>query len=189
MLRRVVNVMPLLSGLSSVFSMAGCVSASAHFIKTNAAYHALAPSVAPKVFVDQPPDVDFGSVGLIEVQGPVTASTDSLITSARRKGVEEGCNVLVSEVIFENRTTTAEGSSGPPISRPSGIATWLFTCGVFDSNYLRDENERLAAAKVREVIAREYGEPVCSMEKLTGTSIAKKVCRIPGSAARMTVVH
>ncbi len=189
MLRRALNVMPLLIGLPSVFSMTGCISASAHFIKTNPAYRALAPSLAPKVFVDQPPDVDFGSVGLIEVQGPVTASTDAFITSARRKGVEEGCDVLVSEVIYENRTPTAAGSSGAPMSRPNGIATWLFTCGVFDSNYLRDENEWLAAAKVREIVAREYGEPVCSMEKRTGTSIAKKVCRIPGSAASMTVVH
>jgi len=96
------------------------------------------------------------------------------MNTAVSKATELGCDVLVHQALYEGR----QGWRG---SHPNGVASWLFTCGVFDAAKQTEETARLADATAWEIVRREYGEPVCANQFPTGSQMVRYICRLPGA--------
>jgi hypothetical protein len=105
---------------------------------------------------------DFTPVGIIEVQGPISTPANSLVAMAVTRGSEAGCDALVSQAAYEDRTVRATGLSiESRRNAANGIATWLFTCGVSGATrHPIQQNEKIAAATVRKIVRSEYGEKI-----------------------------
>ncbi len=150
----------------------GCMGTKASFIQSDKSFQAR-PGTAPPMVVDKALEPRFAPVGIVEVRGPVTAPTDDLMKAAVSEGTQIGCDVLVHQALYEQR-------SGVRRRRLNGVASWLFTCGVLDPAKSTAESERLADATLKEIIQYEFGEPICDDEDSTGTHIPSTICRLPG---------
>jgi len=164
-------------GLALLLLCAGCIARTARFTQSDASFRPQAGSTPPKVYIGREPDTSFTSVGIVEVRGPVTASKDDFLDEAVSKGTQLGCDVLVHKALYEIRSgSRAWGSSGSPAVRPtrSGVAAWLFTCGVADHGTPAQKAASDGVAK--QIVQAEFGETVCSTEPITGTHLRKDVC-------------
>src|SRR5262244_1275957 len=139
-----------------------CMANTTRFVQSDKSFQARRGTAPPRVFLEEAPKAAFASVGIVQVQGPVTATRESLMSAAVSKATELGCDVLVHQALYEGR----QGWRG---SQPNGVASWLFTCGVFDAAKQTEETARLADATAWEIVRREYGEPVCANQAPTGS--------------------
>ena len=153
---------------------AGCMARTARFVQSDKSFRAQPATTPPKVFIDGGPQTPFASVGIVEVKAPVTATREALINAAISEATELGCDILVHEALYEAR-------QGSRFRYPNGVATWLFTCGVFDAARQTEETARLADAAAEEIVRSEFGEPVCAKQDPTGSHIPRKICRLPGA--------
>ena len=162
---------------------AGCIGTTSRFVQSDKSYQAKPRTAPPQVFVQRVPAKPFASVGIVQVQAPVTAPTETLIKAAIVEGTKLGCDVLVHEALYEQRRGT------PRRKFANGVASWLFTCGVFDVTRRPQETAQLADAAAEEIVRSEFGEIVCASEERTGSHIPRRVCRLPGAYQAVTIVH
>ncbi len=151
----------------------GCMGTTASFIQSDKGFQARPGTFPPEVFVDQAPQTRFAPVGIVEARGPVTVPAANLMKAAVSEGTALGCDVLVHQALYEQR-------SGVRRRHLNGVASWLFTCGVLDPAKPTAEGERLADATLKEIIQYEFGEPVCDDEDPTGSHIPNTICRLYG---------
>lgn len=154
----------------------GCAHSTSRFIQSDPAFHAQAASTPPKLFIEEAPTTPFAPVGVVQIQGTMATPKDEFIHSAVAEGTGRGCDVLVHEALYEVW-------GGPRLSRRTGIASWLFTCGVFDPAKSPEESAKLADARLDEIIRNEFGTPTmtCPVEYSTGTHLPRTVCRRAGA--------
>src|SRR5215831_4551642 len=99
---------------------AGCVGTTSRFVQSDKSFQAQPRATPPQVFVERAPAKPFASVGIVEVQRPVTAPPDTLINAAVAEGTKLGCDVLAHQALYEQcRGTTRRNYA-------NGVASWLF---------------------------------------------------------------
>lgn len=159
----------------SLFSF-GCAHSTSRFIQSDPTFQAQTANSAPKLFIDEAPTTPFAPVGIVEIQGTMATPKDDFIHSAVAEGTGRGCDILVHEALYEVW-------GGPRLSRRTGIASWLFTCGVFDPAKSPEASAKLADARLDEIIRDEFGTPTmsCAVEYPTGTHLPRTTCRRAGA--------
>jgi len=125
--------------------------------------------------VDRPPTKPFASVGIVEVQGPVTKPPETLLKVAVAEGTKVGCDVLAHQAFYEQRRGTTMRNYA------NGVASWLFSCGVFDATRQAEETAKWADAVAEKIVRNAFGEIVCPTEQQTGSHMPRRICRPPGS--------
>jgi hypothetical protein len=155
-------------------ALPACMAKTARFVQSDTSFRARPATAPPKVFMDAAPEVPFASVGIVEVQGPVTSTREALMDAAVSEGTKLGCDILVHEALYEMRR-------GARHRYLSGVASWLFTCGVFDAAKQTEETAILADATAQEIVQSEYGDPICVKQAPTGSHITRNICRLPGA--------
>ena len=162
---------------------AGCIGTTSRFVQSDKSFQAQPRTAPPQVFVEGVPAKPFASVGIVEVQAPVITPPETLFKAAVAEGTKLGCDVLVHEALYEQRRGT------PRYNFANGVASWLFTCGVFDVTRQPEATAQLASAAAEKIVRSEFGEIICANEERTGSHLARRVCRLPGAYPRVQIVH
>jgi hypothetical protein len=104
----------------------------------------------------------------------VTANKEALIDAAVSKATELGCDVLVHQALYEMQA----GQRAP--RRLTGVAAWLFACGVFDAAKQAEEIAELASTALQ-IAQSENGGVFCTTQAPTGSHVPRTICRLPGA--------
>lgn len=97
----------------SVTFFSGCVATN--FVQTDAHFQGVERASMPPAYVDEVPEAPYRAVGIIEVSGPAERlDMDTLVTAARQKGRDVGCDLIVDRAVHRISTPPRRHGSFAP---------------------------------------------------------------------------